>query len=175
MMPRSRVALLGACLLLGPAIVWASEAWTVKVYQPFNVPNGIFASPVTYVGYYDPDQAVEMTGWPNRVWHPEMGRALQENAAFSNGIKVRLQRVARQTDTLTVQLDLRAVASKIANGWDDATLATATVECLKANAGQFTRTHFLRLIVTGRPGVRNFGGVFDVRGYSSGPKVRQFP
>jgi hypothetical protein len=172
---RSHIAWLGAYLLLCPAIAHASEAWTVKVYQPFNVPNGIFASPVTYVGYYDPDQAVEMTVWPNRVWHPEWGRPLQENAAFSNGIKVRLQRVARQTDTLTVQLDAKAVASRIANGWDDATLVTATVECLKANAGQFMRTHFLRLIVTGRPGVRRFGGVFDVRGYSCGPKVRQFP
>src|SRR5215813_9324950 len=82
-----------AMLFLAAAGSGASEEWAYKVYQPFDLPNGIVLSPVTYTGYYEAPREVEMTCWENRVWHHDpsskgvVGKATQDNLAFAVGLK----------------------------------------------------------------------------------------
>src|SRR5262249_35068200 len=48
-----------AALFLAAASSGASEEWAYKAYQPFDLPNGIVVSPVTYTGYYEAAREVE--------------------------------------------------------------------------------------------------------------------
>src|SRR5439155_1572992 len=155
---------------LAPATASGSEIWPRMAYQPFSVPNGICLSPVTYIGYYAREEAVEMTCWPDRIWHPEDGKTRQENAAFAAGFKVFIDWTgwSSQGDTLKAELDVGRALNV-----DD--LAAATVESIKANAGQYAPgVHYLALKILGARKYAKLGGVFDVTGYNCGPKTRQF-
>ena len=179
------ILLIGALAMTAPANLLAAEAWAYRVYQPFNLPNGIAVSPVTYTGYYTPGAEVVMTCWANRVWHPDpdwrgsVHKALQENVAFTAGLRVRKDSlrgrpVTGQGDTVWVTLDasrLAPLGKPIERA--DTILLAATVECMKANAGQWAEIHFLALRISGPRKYARFGGIFDVRDYRCGPKKRQ--
>jgi hypothetical protein len=166
------------------SMVWAtsslaSEAWPLMAYQPVSLPNGIALTPVSYIGYYMAGQAVEMACWENRIWHREEKKDLQENAAFAAGINASMdwRGWPDRGDTLRVNLDLsRVAAGRDENGWSDTTLVEATVECMRANAGQFAPSvHYLAVKIDGAARYARYAGVFDVRGYKCGPAVRQYP
>ena len=177
--------LLGATLIATPAKLQASEAWAFRVYQPFNLPDGIAVSPVTYTGYYGPGQEVEMTCWPNRVWHPTPDwrgvtrKAIQENLAFTTRLKVTVDWARSwptRGDTISAALDVTRLASMSDTiEWADTTLLSATVECMKSNAGQYApEVQFLALRIRGPRRYSKYGGIYDVRNYKCGPKERQF-
>jgi hypothetical protein len=166
-----------AAAAFAPPRALGSEAWPVMAYQPFNLPNGIALSPMSYIGYYSPLGAVTMTCWANRVWHPEQGKAYQENAAFAAGLRVSLEFGDSMTPDSTLSAELHVpTAFHLENGWDDPTLIEAIVECMKATLGQFApAVRFLAIKIKGPRRYARYGGTFDVRDYKCGPKVWQFP
>jgi len=163
-----------------PLRAFASEAWPLMTYQPFNLPNGIGISPVTYVGYFWATQAVDMTCAPNRIWHQDEDKAYQENAACVAGFRATADgsKWPKLGDTLRVELRVPPSSGfKEINGWSERDLILVTIECLKANAAQF-RTHGVRFMALRIRGSREFfslGGVSSVVGYECGPKKSQFP
>jgi hypothetical protein len=176
---RSLLIVAGVVSLMGAAQALGSEAWPLTAYQPISLPNGIALTPVSYIGYYMAGQAVEIACWENRIWHPEDKKDYQENAAFAAGFKASMDWKGwpDRGDTLRVVLDLSGVASRRdENGWSDTTLVEATVECMRANAGQFApAVHYLAVKIDGTAKYARYAGVFDVRGYKCGPAVRQYP
>lgn len=178
--------LLGAAVLVAPAKLPASEGRTAQVYQPFDVLDGRAVSAVTYTGYFWPGEEVEMTCWPNRVWHEHgdwrqvQHQALQENLAFTFGLTVTIDGTRSwpsQGDTIVATLD----ASRLASMPDtidvaDTTLIAMTVECMKANAAQSAPAiRFLTVTIVGPRQYAIYGGCFDVSGYQCGPRRRDFP
>src|SRR5437870_4894781 len=140
------VALLGAAAVLAPESVLASEVRAAQVYQPIGLLNGITVSAVTYTGFYSPGEEVEMTCWPNRIWHGNRrgekrgAEALQENLAFTMGLKISMDAARSwpwRGDTLWATLDVSRLASFAdTTEWADTSVLAATMECIKANAGQ---------------------------------------
>src|SRR2546426_2628760 len=119
---------IGAVQTLASTKTFGSDAWPVMVYQPFSLPNGIEPSPVSYIGYYMPPDAVAMTCWANRIWHPEASKVYQENAAFAAGFKVSMDSVdwPDRADTLRADLDVtRLLSYRDRNGWRDTTVVAA--------------------------------------------------
>jgi hypothetical protein len=176
-----------ALAVAAPVGLLAAEPWAYQVYQPFNLPDGIAVSPVTYTGYYWPGREVEMTCWANRIWHPDRdwrgteNKSRQENVAFEAGIRVEVDSGfmnlphAAGGDTVRAVLDVSRLASRRSGiEWADTALIEATVECMKANAGQHGKIGFILLRIRGPREYARFGGVFAVDGYRCGPKKRQF-
>jgi hypothetical protein len=172
-------------LIALPSQLFGSEPGTYKVYQPFDLPDGIFVSPVTYTGYYGPGNEVEMTCWENRIYHRDPDwrgnskKTVQENAAFTSRLKVSTEGARswpNDVDTISVTLDVsQLTAVRPAGGWRNTVVLAATVECMKANAGQHApRVHFLAIRIVGPRKYRKYGGVFEVSGYKCGPRTRQF-
>ena len=189
-MVRAAIACLMAvsvvALTAGRAI--ASEPWAYRAYQPFLMQDGIAISPMTYTGYFSSEQVVEMTCWANRVWHQTEGRSFQENVAFMVGVRASLVDVMSSWpshgDTIAVVLDLsraHSVADTKLPGylprtasWPDQSLVLATIECMKANAAQFSEVHFLAVRILGSQEFAGLGGVFNLKGLRSGPSRSQF-
>ena len=177
---RQRIAAAMAIVLSvsTPTIGLPSEAGTFQASQPFDLPNGIAISQVTYIGYYLMEEVATMTCWENRIWIPSEGKSYQENAAFAAGLSVSVTQdpFGSRGDTLHCELDTsRMIGFRPATGARDSTvLVEATVECLKATVGQMSWVKFLNLRVTGHAVYRKFGGVFPLADYRCGPRVRQF-
>ncbi len=176
-----------ALLALGAGNSLGSEPWAFQVYQPFLLQDGIGVSAVTYTGYYEQGKEVEMTCWPNRVWHEKEGRSFQENSAFMTGLTASvdgLRSWPNRSDTIVVVLDVRRAHSvsetKLPgflppkSSWPDDSLIRATVECMKANAAQYSGVHFLALRIRGPSEFNQYGGIFNVKDRRCGPKGRQF-
>ena len=181
-----RVAALVVAALLGCAgVSRSSELWVAHAYQPFDMPDGIALSPVTYVGYgYGTSGEEFMTVLPNRIWHEtpdyrHKGIVSQENMAFSAGLRLARGMDTGLTwkgDTTTVVVDARALARKGFEGeWPDTTLIDAVAECLKANAGQhWPAVAYLAVRFVGSERYTKFGGVFDLKAYKCGPITRYY-
>ncbi len=170
---KSRMLLLMvvAIALMVPGVLLGTELWPVAAYQPFDMPDGIALSPVTYLGYYSPETSIEATGWQNRARRPESKSYMQENAAYTAGLRV--TGGVQGSDTITATINAGRLASfHSANGSSDTLLLAATVECVKANAGQLG-AHVLRLSIIGVKRYRHYGGTFDLAAYRCGPQSRQ--
>jgi hypothetical protein len=144
-------------------------------------------SAVTYTGYYEQGREVEMTCWPNRVWDEKEGRSFQENLAFMTGLTASVDELRswpNRSDTIAVVLDVRRAhpvpETKLPgslppkSSWPDASLIRATVECMKANAAQYSEVHYLALIIRGPSEFDQYGGIFNVKDRRCGPKSRAF-
>lgn len=166
--------LLAPALLIASlaAVVRASEAWPVQVYQPFDMPDGIAVMGVSYVTWGGVIGIMTMVCWPMRI---SGGGGHVENAAASAHLSVR-ERNDWDGDTLWVDLDARKYRFEgLASGQDDSlVLIRATLECLKATAGSDDSMRYLRVRVLGAPVYRALGGVFSLTDYRCGPRVRQF-
>jgi hypothetical protein len=164
----------GIGLLLAHAVA-GSEAWTYKAFQPFDLSNGYALSAVTYVGFYQASQQVEMACWENRIWHPESRTVVQENAAFAAGLHADVSQEGwpNHGDTLRCSLDASRMSQfKSENGWSADELLDATAECLKASAGQIEPARYLALSVKRRGISKPRTEVFDLREYRCGPRPR---
>lgn len=177
---RARVVFRVVAALMIATTSSASEAWVYTAWQPFCLPNGIAVAPVTYVGFHSAEEALEMTCWPNRSRQPDGPE--QNNAAFDAGFRATLLGPGSWpgNDTVSVALAIPDTTSKAACEWGDSVLVAATVECLKASAGQYAGEQhrrplrYLRLEIRGPRRFRSLAGVFDVREYRCGPRQSQF-
>jgi hypothetical protein len=155
------------------------------VYQPFDLPNSITIGRVTYTGYYESGQEVEMTCWENRVWHHDpsskgvVNRATQENLAFAAGLKVSVDGMRSwpsRSDTIYATVDAsRLSGPKRVTQWADTAVVAAVVECMRANAGQYAgHVRFLVVRVEGPAELAHYSGVFGLEEYACGPVRREF-
>jgi hypothetical protein len=177
---------MAACALVVAASgSFASEEWAFMVYQPFDLPNSITIGRVTYTGYYESGQEVEMTCWENRVWHHDpsskgvVNRATQENLAFAAGLKVSVDAMRSwpsRSDTIYATVDASRLGSpKRVTQWADSGLVAAVVECMRANAGQYAgHVRFLAVRLEGRADFTRYSGVFGLEPYACGPVRREF-
>ena len=180
MSARSFVWVLG--VLLAASASHASEEWAFEAYQPLDLPNSIVISPVTYTGFYQAGQEVEMTCWENRVWHHDAstkgaaGKATQENMAFAAGLKADVDMMKGwpvRSDTIYATLDARRL--RHLTQWADTALVAAVVECMLASAGQYAAdVRFLEVRIEGPAELARYGGVFSLKAYICGPIRREF-
>ena len=162
----------------GVEVAWCSSMRIARAYQPFVLPDGIMIGAVSYIGYYGPGQEVEMTCWQNRIWHPGTrvggsGVARQENKAWEAGLRVSLERdgFPNRGDTLVANIDTRGFSDGEANE----SVIMATIECVKASAGQYSQVKYLRLGISGVVDYVRLGGVFGLETSRCGPTKNQFP
>ena len=175
-----------ACALVVAASgSYASEEWAFTVYQAFDLPNGIVIGPVTYTGFYQAGQEVEMTCWENRVWHHDpsakgvVNRATQENMAFVAGLKVSVDAMRswpNQSDTIFAMVEAnRLGTAKRVTQWAGTALVAAVVECMRANAGQYAgHVRFIAVRVEGPAELAQYSGVFGLEAYACGPVRKEF-
>ena len=160
---------------MGCSVAGGSELRTWEILQPFDLPNGIEVSRVTYVGYYA-GFGVEMTCWPNVISNEGGGPASDHNAASIAGLHVKTESDwPIEGDTLRAVLDVSSMKSyRSENGWPDTVLVAATVQCIVATAAQWQAVKFVTLKIAGERRYRSFGGVYRAERFRCGPLRRQF-
>jgi hypothetical protein len=142
------------------------------VYQPFDLPDGLAITAVSYVSWGGVNGITTLVCAPMRL---SGGGGHVSNAAALAHLKVK-ERSDWDADTLWVDLDARRFHfDGRASGEDDSlAVIQATLECLKATAGSDDSLKYLRVRVLGAPVYRVLGGVFPLKDYRCGPRVRQF-